>query len=182
MNWLGLMMGLRAGCLPLAVEVGRCTGVSYRHRVCKLCDSGEVEDYVHLFISCHKLNCIRQKLLSHWLTLSSNFTHLSDHSKCTFLLRVKDSISIFFNSSNVSLKTITFVQELVHHQQHYFYGYISLPSVPITWFCKLSVTSKPTLAEQPLISCCSHFNNHWICMVMYRRLAGRELKHDCYTQ
>ena len=29
-------------------------------------------------------------------------------------------------------------------------------------FCKLSVTSKPTLAEQPLISCCSHFNNHWI--------------------
>ena len=29
-------------------------------------------------------------------------------------------------------------------------------------FCKLSVTSKPILAEQPLISCCGHFNNHWI--------------------
>ena len=39
-----VMMGLRAGCLPLVVEVGRYTGVPYRQRVCRLCDSGEVED------------------------------------------------------------------------------------------------------------------------------------------
>ena len=63
MNSLGgrrVMMGLRAGCLPLAVEVGRYTGVPYRQRVCRLCASGEVEDQAHLLINCHKLNCIRQ--------------------------------------------------------------------------------------------------------------------------
>ena len=40
MNSLGgrrVMMGLRVGCLPLAVEVGRYTGVPYRQRVCRLC-------------------------------------------------------------------------------------------------------------------------------------------------
>ena len=41
------MTGLRAGCLPLAVEVGRYTGVSYRQWVCKLCVSGEVKDQAH---------------------------------------------------------------------------------------------------------------------------------------
>ena len=69
------MMGLRAGCLPLAVEVGRYTGVPYRQRVCRLCDSGEVEDQVHFLINCHKLNCIKQKLFSHCLTLSDYFIH-----------------------------------------------------------------------------------------------------------
>ena len=53
-----VMMGLPAGCLPLVVEVGRYTGVPYRQRVCRLCDSGEVEDQVHFLINCHKLNIV----------------------------------------------------------------------------------------------------------------------------
>ena len=89
-------MGLQAGCLPLAVEVGRyiLSHCVERQRVCRLCDSGEVEDQAHLSINCHKLNCKRQALFSHCLTLSNYFTHLSDHNKCTFLLCVKDNISI----------------------------------------------------------------------------------------
>ena len=53
MNSLGgrrVMMGL----LGLAVEVERYTGVSYRQMVCRLCDSGEVED--QFLINWHKLN------------------------------------------------------------------------------------------------------------------------------
>ena len=75
MNSLGgrrVMMGLQAGCLPLAVEVGRYTGVPYRQRVCRLCVSGRVEEQAHVLINCHKLNCIRQKLFSHCLTLSNH--------------------------------------------------------------------------------------------------------------
>ena len=53
-------MGLQAGCLPLAVEVGRYTGVPYRQGVCRLCDGEEVEGQAHFLINCHKLNCIRQ--------------------------------------------------------------------------------------------------------------------------
>ena len=48
-------MGLRAGCLPLAVEVGRYTGVPYRQRVCRLCVSGEVEEQAHVLINCSNL-------------------------------------------------------------------------------------------------------------------------------
>ena len=65
-------MGLQAGCLPLAVEVGRCTGVLYRQRVCRLCVSGEVEEQAHVLTNCLKLNCIRQKPFSHCLTLSNH--------------------------------------------------------------------------------------------------------------
>ena len=38
------MAGLQAGCLPLAVEVGRYTGAPCSDRVCRLCNCGEVED------------------------------------------------------------------------------------------------------------------------------------------
>ena len=89
-----VIMGLQAVCLPLAVEVGRYTGVSYRQRVCRLCDSEKVEDQAHFLINCHKLNCIREKLFSHGLTPSNHFTCLSDYNKCTFLLCVKDKTSI----------------------------------------------------------------------------------------
>ena len=41
------MTGLWAGCLPLAVEVGRYTGVHYRQRMCRLHVSGEVKDQAH---------------------------------------------------------------------------------------------------------------------------------------
>ncbi len=86
-------MGFQAGCLPLVVEVGKFTGVPYRQRVCRLCDSEEMEDQTHFIINSHKLNCIRQKLFSHCLTLSNHFTYLSDH-KGIFLSCVKGNTSI----------------------------------------------------------------------------------------
>ena len=100
-----VMMGLRAGCLPLAVEVGRYTGVPYRQRVCRVCGSGEVEDQIHFLINCPKLNCIRQNLFSHCLTLSSDFIYLSDHNKCAFLLCVKD------------IKSISLILQMYHLRQ-----------------------------------------------------------------
>ena len=36
--------GFWAGCLLMAVEVGRYIGISYGKRVCRLCECGEVED------------------------------------------------------------------------------------------------------------------------------------------
>ena len=77
-------MGLRAGCLPLAVEVGRYTGVLYRQRVYRLCVSGEVEEQAHVLINCHKLNCIRQKLFSHCLTLSNHLTYRTTGNAYSF--------------------------------------------------------------------------------------------------
>ena len=80
MNSLGgrrVMAGLRVGCLPLAVEVGRYTGTPYSERVCRLCDCGDVEDQHHFLIICHTLSSSRQNLFTHCLTLSSSLKHLS---------------------------------------------------------------------------------------------------------
>ena len=97
MNSLGgrrVMAGLRFGCLPLAVEVGRYTGTPYRERVCRLRNCGEVEDQHHFQIICHSLSSMRQNLFSHCLTLSSSFTHLSSFDKCKFLLSNSDNTTI----------------------------------------------------------------------------------------
>ena len=89
-----VMAGLRAGCLPLAVEVGRYTGTPYSERVCRLCDCGEVEDQHHFLIICRTLSSIRQNLFTHCLTLSSSFTHLSSYDKCKFLLSTTDNTTL----------------------------------------------------------------------------------------
>ena len=85
-------MTLRAGCLPLAVEVGSYSGIPYSER---LCNCGEVkEDQFHFFIMCHGINPFRQTLFSHCSTLSSSFAQCSDNSKCKFLTCVSDSTCI----------------------------------------------------------------------------------------
>ena len=89
-----VMAGLRAGCLPLAVEVGRYTGTPCSDRVCRLCNCGEVEDQHHFLIICHTLSSVRQKLFSHCLTLSNSFTNLSSYDKCKFLLTNTDNTTI----------------------------------------------------------------------------------------
>ena len=57
-----VIAGLRAGCLPQAVEVERYTGTPCRNRVCRLCNCGEVEDQHHFLIICHILSSVRQKI------------------------------------------------------------------------------------------------------------------------
>ena len=42
-----VLAGLWVGCLPLAVETGRYTGVPLCQRSCRLCDRREVEDQTH---------------------------------------------------------------------------------------------------------------------------------------
>ncbi len=110
MNSLGgrrVMAGLRVGCLPLAVEVGRYTGTPYRERVCRLCNCGEVEDQHHLLIICHSLSSIWQNLLTHCLTLSSSSTHLhvSSFDKCKFFISTTDNtiISLILQMYHLSL-------------------------------------------------------------------------------
>ena len=46
-----MLAGLRVGCLPLAVETGRYTGVPLCQRSCRLCDRGEVEDHADSFFN-----------------------------------------------------------------------------------------------------------------------------------
>ena len=58
-----VMAGLRAGCLPLQVELGRYTlpKTPYELRICKLCNK-EVETQEHFLIRCSPLQEVRKKL------------------------------------------------------------------------------------------------------------------------
>ena len=53
---------LRSGALPLAVEVGRYTGIPEEQRLCVLCDLGVVEDEIHFVFHCPLYNDVRKYL------------------------------------------------------------------------------------------------------------------------
>ena len=90
-----VIAGLRLGCLPLAVEVGRYTGTPYIERVCRLCVTGEVEDQNHFLINCPSLSHIRQKLFTHCNSILRSFSQESSFNKCKFLLCNADGTAMF---------------------------------------------------------------------------------------
>ena len=88
-----VMAGLRAGCLPLQVELGRYTlpKTPYELRICKLCNT-EVETQEHFLIRCFPLKEVRKKLFECILVDNPNFLSVPDQVKCIILLDPKKSI------------------------------------------------------------------------------------------
>ena len=68
---------LRAGCLPLEVEIGRWYNVPRESRICKLCTSGEVEDEVHFIFSCGALKETRDTYAE---SLQFDFDQTASHT------------------------------------------------------------------------------------------------------
>ena len=58
-----ILAKLRGGTAGLEVEIGRWRGVSREERVCKNCQSGEVEDVEHLLMRCSSVADEREKLV-----------------------------------------------------------------------------------------------------------------------
>ena len=57
---------LRGGTAAFQIEVGRWKGVAGEERVCKECNSGEVEDVCHWMLCCHPWDIVRQPLVEDW--------------------------------------------------------------------------------------------------------------------
>ena len=59
-----VLAGLRAGCLPMQVEVGRYASpnVLFNERLCKLCGE-DIEDQTHLLLQCRERCTIPRKLI-----------------------------------------------------------------------------------------------------------------------
>jgi len=57
------MLKLRGGTAAFQIEMGRWHGLKREERVCKECDSGEVEDVCHWLLQCSAWNSLRQPLL-----------------------------------------------------------------------------------------------------------------------
>ena len=58
-----MMLKLRGGTVAFQIEMGRWHGMKREERVCKECDSGEVEDVCHWLLQCSAWDHIRQPLL-----------------------------------------------------------------------------------------------------------------------
>ena len=58
-----MMLKLRGGTAAFQIEMGRWHGLKREERVCKECDSGEVEDVCHWLLQCSAWNSLRQPLL-----------------------------------------------------------------------------------------------------------------------
>ena len=58
-----MMFKLRGGTAAFQIEMGRCRGMKREERVCKECDSGEMEDVCHWLSQCSAWDNLRQPLL-----------------------------------------------------------------------------------------------------------------------
>ena len=59
-----MLMKLRGGTAAFQVEVGRWRGVKREERICKECQSGEIEDVCHWLLQCPAWDHIRQPLFT----------------------------------------------------------------------------------------------------------------------
>ena len=77
-----VVAGLRAGCLPLQIELGRYTSpkTPLNQRTCKLCNSG-TEDQEHFLLLCPSLHEPRATLFTTLHSLDPNFSHILLHLK-----------------------------------------------------------------------------------------------------
>ena len=60
-----MLLKLRGGTAAFQVELGRWYGVRREDRMCKECNSGEVEDVVHWLLRCVVWRRLRESLRSH---------------------------------------------------------------------------------------------------------------------
>ena len=60
-----MLLKLRGGTAAFQVELGRWHGVRREDRMCKECNSGEVEDVVHWLVRCPAWSRLRESLRSH---------------------------------------------------------------------------------------------------------------------
>ena len=63
-----MMLKLRGGTAAFQIEMGRWYGLKREERMCKECDSEEVEDVCHWLLQCSAWNHLRQPLLEGFTT------------------------------------------------------------------------------------------------------------------
>ena len=87
-----LLAQIRAGVLPLQVEVGRFRGVQYQDRLCLVCGDGNVEDEYHLLCVCNKYKDLRTEMFNKVDALCPGFKRLDFLSIFVILMSEYQSI------------------------------------------------------------------------------------------
>ena len=63
-NERSVLAQFRCGILPLRVETGRYVGEKPEERLCKICDSQQIEDETHFLLHCPFYSVLRDNLFS----------------------------------------------------------------------------------------------------------------------
>ena len=82
----------RISAHQLAIEKGRHRNIKAHNRLCKFCQTNEVEDEFHFLIKCQKFSSERNKLFSDIHMSCVNFLQLSEENKFLWLMTTEDTL------------------------------------------------------------------------------------------
>ena len=80
-----MLVKLRGGTAPFQIEMGRWQGVERERRICKECESEEIEDVCHWLLQCPTWEHLRIPLIN-IVAEMDGFRGKSDREKTAFIL------------------------------------------------------------------------------------------------
>ena len=81
----------RVSAHDLAIERGRYKNIKSENRICKNCQTQEIENEIHFLINCPKYSYERENLFSHVAKTCINFEKLSHQNKFIWLMTSEDT-------------------------------------------------------------------------------------------
>ena len=85
------LTSFRISAHQLEIEAGRYKNIPVNSRICKLCNSNEVEDEVHFLLGCNHYKGEREKFFDEVQLSCGNFTLLSPINKMIWLMSNEDN-------------------------------------------------------------------------------------------
>ena len=95
---------MRSGALPLAVEVGRYTGIPEEQRLCVVCDLGVVEDEFHFMFHCPLYNNLRLSLFEKMQDKNPDLFWMSECHMLNWLFNKEVFVLAKFNRKGLAVE------------------------------------------------------------------------------
>ena len=106
-----LFAQFRFGILPLEIETGRFRDVPLAERICKVCNSGAVEDEIHFLCDCSTYTEERTIMLSKVCNNSTIFADMDSLDKFVYLMANHERAVISFLSKAVEKRLYSLYYE-----------------------------------------------------------------------
>ena len=109
-NDRSLLAQFRCGILPLRIETGRYVGEKPNERLCKICDSQQIEDETHFLLHCPFYSVLRNTLFSS--LEHADLDQLSDTDKTIVLMNNLPRQTAKYISGAYEKRKTFYIQEI----------------------------------------------------------------------
>ena len=109
-KYRSLLAQIRCGILPIRVETGRFHRLPLEERICEFCDSGDIEDEIHLLLFCNNYVIPRKYLLSDIKKDNTEFDNLSTSDKLSYMFTVKWNMTAKYLYDAMAIRTMALFQ------------------------------------------------------------------------